>query len=252
MYVRENLNKQKITHLNMRRKILVFTGAGIDAESGIKTFRDSGGLWHEFKVEEVAHIDGWNKNPQLCIDFYNLRRKEMNGVMPNDAHRIIAELEKNFDVTVVTQNVSDLHEKAGSTNVIHLHGEISKLRSEYNCDTKKDFDEEIKLGDVCDEGGQWRPDVVFFGEDLDHDKIEATRQAAEEASVCIIVGTSMQVSPANSIPWMTDELCLIYYIDPSDIDFTIPKWRKSFFYHIQKPASLGMEEVRKDLEEIFL
>lgn len=235
-----------------KRKILVFTGAGVSAESGVKTFRDGGGLWHTFKVEEVAHIDGWNNNPQLCIDFYNLRRKEMGGVMPNDAHKIIAELEKDFDVTVVTQNVDYLHEKAGSTNVIHLHGEISKLRSEYNCDTKKDFTEDLKLGDLCPEGGQWRPDVVFFGEELDFMRMHNTKVAASECDVCIVVGTSMQVSPANSIPWATPELALIYYVDPSDIDFIIPKWRKSFFYHIQKPASLGMEEVRQDLEEIFL
>lgn len=236
----------------MRRKILVFSGAGVSAESGVKTFRDNGGLWDEYKVEEVAHIDGWKSNPQLAIDFYNKRRREMDKVLPNNAHRIIADLEEKFDVTVVTQNVDNLHEKAGSTSVIHLHGEISKLRSEYNCETKKDFTVDLKLGDVCPEGGQWRPDVVFFGEDLDFMKMHNTKVAASECDVCIVVGTSMQVSPANSIPWATGELSLIYYVDPSDIDFNIPKWKRNFFYHIQKPATIGMSDVKKDLEEIFL
>ena len=235
------------------KKILIFSGAGLDKESGIETFRSGKeGLWNNFKIEEVASISGWRKNPQKVIDFYNLRRKEMDGVKPNPAHVLISQLERDFLVTNVTQNVSPLLEQAGSTNIIHLHGELSKLRSEYNVDTKKPFIEDLKLGDLCPEGGQWRPDIVWFGEDLDFQKMEQTKKAAKEADVCIVVGTSMQVSPANGIPWMTKETAIIYYVDPSDINFYVPEYRRGFFYHIQKPASEGMKEVVKDLEEIYL
>ena len=238
--------------MKKRIKILVFTGAGIDQESGVRTFRDSGeGLWHNFKVDEIATIYAWSWNKKNMIDFYNWRRKEMLGVEPNQAHKIIAQLETDFDITISTQNVSDLHEKAGSSNVIHLHGELSKLRSDYNCDTKIPYDHDLTLGEVCPEGGQYRPDVVWFGENLDFDRVERTKKAAEEADVCIIVGTSMAVSPANTIPWQTKETCLIYYVDPGDIEFNIPKQRRPFFYHIQKKATDGMEEVKKDLLEIF-
>lgn len=238
--------------MKKRQKILVFSGAGIDAESGVSTFRDKGGLWDSYKVEDVATIDAWNRNPQPVIDFYNMRRKEMESVVPNNAHYIIAELEKNFDVTISTQNVSDLHEKAGSTNVIHLHGELSQLRSEFSYNTKKPYDSDLKLGDTCPNGGQWRPDIVFFGEILDTVKMEDTTEAAKECDICIIVGTSMKVSPANNIPWTTSDNCLIYYVDPSNIDFNIPKQKRPFFYHIQKIASIGMKEIKLDLEEIFL
>ena len=236
----------------MKRKILIFTGAGVSAESGVKTFRDHDGLWNNFKIEDVATIDAWNSNPEPMIDFYNWRRKEMLGVIPNAAHIAIAELEKHFDVTISTQNVDDLHEKAGSTNIIHLHGELAKLKSEYNCDTVIPYDHDLKLGELCPEGGQFRPDVVWFGENLDFMRMNNTKVAAEEADVCIIVGTSMKVTPANLIPWQTKENCLIYYIDPADMEFSIPKQRRPFFYHIQKKASDGMIEVKNDLEEIFL
>lgn len=236
-----------------RKKILVFTGAGVSAESGVKTFRDSGnGLWDNYRVEEVADINGWMKDPSKSIEFYNIRRREMNTVVHNDAHTIISELQSDFDVCLVTQNVDDLHEKAGSKNVIHLHGELSLLRSEFNCETKKLFEEDLKLGDLCPEGGQWRPDVVWFGEELDTDKLELVRLKAEEADVCVIVGTSMVVSPANMIPWMTKDTCIIYYVDPSDIEFTIPKQRRPFFYHIQKKATEGMIDIKKELEDMFI
>lgn len=200
----------------MRKKILIFSGAGVSAESGVKTFRDNDGLWENFKVEEVASIEGWRNDPQKVIDFYNLRRKEMQNVMPNESHKIIAELEKDFDVVISTQNVDDLHERAGSTNVIHLHGELKNLKSEYDHSVIKPFDSDLKLGDVCENGGQWRPDVVWFGENLDNDRVEATHMAASDATVCVIIGTSMKVSPANMIPWATKDTCIIYYIDPSD------------------------------------
>ena len=237
----------------MKKKILVFSGAGVSKESGLATFRDSkDSLWNNFKVEDVATIDAWMRNPQTVIDFYNIRRKEMKNAVPNDAHKIIAELEKDFDVIVSTQNVDDLHEKAGSKNVIHLHGELSYLKSDYDHSVIKPYDSELKLGDVCPEGGQWRPDVVWFGEGLDDDRVEATKMAASDATVCVIIGTSMQVSPANMIPWMTKETCIIYYIDPSDINFQIPKSRRPFFYHIQKVATEGMKEFLEDIKSYLL
>ena len=245
---RENLNQKS----KMKRKILIFSGAGVSAESGVKTFRDNDGLWNNFKVEDVATISAWNRNPQPVIDFYNFRRREMIGVDPNAAHEIIAKLESDFDVTIVTQNVDDLHEKAGSTNIIHLHGELSKLRSEYNSETKKPFDSDLVLGDVCPEGGQFRPDIVWFGENLDFDKIEKTKEVAKEADVCIVVGTSMQVSPANTIPWLTKETCIIYYVDPGDMGFIVPSYRHGFFYHIQKPATEGVKEVADDIRSYLL
>lgn len=235
-----------------KRKILVFSGAGVSAESGVKTFRDHGGLWDNFKVEDVATIDAWNANPQPVIDFYNFRRKELNGVSPNQAHYIIAELEKEFDVTVSTQNVDDLHERAGSSNVIHLHGELTKLKSETDDTILKSFDTDLKLGDLAPDGGQWRPDIVWFGENLDFVKMHNTRVAAQECDVCIIVGTSMKVSPANGIPWQTKETTIIYYVDPGDMDFYVPEYRRGFFYHIQKPATEGMKEVMNDLKDIYL
>lgn len=235
-----------------KRKILVFSGAGVSAESGVKTFRDHGGLWNNFKVEDVATIDAWNANPQPVIDFYNFRRRELNGVSPNQAHHTIAELEKDFDVVISTQNVDDLHERAGSTNVIHLHGELTKLKSETDDTIVKSFDTDLKLGDLAPDGGQWRPDIVWFGENLDFVKMHNTRVAAQECDVCIIVGTSMKVSPANGIPWQTKETTIIYYVDPGDMDFYVPEYRRGFFYHIQKPATEGMKEVMDDLKEIYL
>lgn len=236
----------------MKKKILVFSGAGVSKESGIDTFRDSGdGLWNNFDVMRVAHIDAWKKDPQTVIDFYNLRRENMGSVKPNLAHQIIAELEKYFDVTVATQNVDPLHEMAGSTNVIHLHGEITKLRSEKDPNIVIDWKEELKLGQLAEDGAQLRPDIIWFGEELDSNRLDQTVKAAKNADVCIIIGTSMQVGPANQIPFLIPETSLIYYVDPGDKDFYIPKMREFFFYHIQKPATEGMKELKQDLIKVF-
>ena len=239
----------------MKRKIkvLVFSGAGVSKESGISTFRDSQeGLWNNFKVEEVATISAWMSDPQKVMDFYNMRRNEMLNVVPNEAHKIIADLEQSFEVTISTQNVDNLHERAGSNKVIHLHGELTKLKSEINDHYIRPYDHDLKLGEYCPDGGHMRPDIVWFGENLDWSRVTATQKAAEEADVCIIVGTSMQVSPANSIPWMTKETAIIYYVDPGEINFQVPKQRRPFFYHIQKIATEGMEEVKNEMETIFL
>jgi len=235
----------------MKKKILVFSGAGISKESGIDTFRDSGGLWNNYDVMKVAHIDAWKKDPQTVIDFYNFRRKDMGSVKPNKAHKILAELEKYFDVTIATQNVDPLHEMAGSTNVIHLHGEITKLRSEKDPNLVVEWKEELKLGQLADDGEQLRPDIVWFGEELNYDRVNKAMDAAKNADVCIIVGTSMQVAPANQIPFLIPETALIYYVDPGDKDFYLPKMREFFFYHIQKNATEGMQELKKDLFSTF-
>lgn len=236
----------------MRRKILVFTGAGVSAESGVKTFRDNDGLWNSFKVEDVATISSWRKNPSMMIEFYNMRKNELINVTPNDGHKIIADLEDYFEVLVVTQNVDDLHEKAGSNNIIHLHGEISKIRSSKNPNIKKDYIKDLNIGDLCPEGSQWRPDVIWFGEDLDNENLLKIEKFAKNADVCIIVGTSMTVSPANEIPFWTKKTSLIYYVDPSQLSFNIPYDRREFFTHIEKIGSDGMIDVISDLRDIFL
>jgi NAD-dependent deacetylase len=236
----------------MKNKILVFTGAGVSKESGVDTFRDNGGLWMNYDVHKVAHIDAWKNDPQLVLDFYNMRKNDMLSVTPNLAHEIIAELENDFDVTVVTQNVDDLHERAGSTKVIHLHGEISKVRSENSTEFVYPYDKDIKIGDLAEDGHQLRPYITWFGENLDWKNVKLAEEAASDSDVCIIVGTSMQVAPANSIPFQTKDTALIYYVDPGDVEFYIPRFREHFFYHIAEPATKGMEKMKQELEEIFL
>ena len=188
----------------MKKKIAVLTGAGVSAESGISTFRDSGGLWDNYNVEDVASIEGWYRNPGLVLDFYNTRRKELANAKPNAAHLAIADLEKDCDVTVITQNVDNLHERAGSTRIIHLHGELTKVRPEDSCNDRDGFSEakvfdigygEIHLGDLAPDGAQLRPHIVWFGEAVP--KIGQAIDAVEAADILLIVGTSLQVYPAQ-------------------------------------------------------
>ena len=238
-------------------KILVFTGAGVSKESVIETFRDAkDGLWNNYSIKDVASIDGWKRDKQLVIDFYNKRREDSLLAKPNLAHDLIAKLEEEYDVTVVTQNVDYLHEQAGTTNgggeIIHLHGRLDRLRSTLDPKLTYSWDEPLKLGDKCDKGSQLRPDIIFFGEALDEDALNAAEYAARKCDVCIIVGTSMQVYPAADLPFKTKESTIIYYVDPSDINFYVPTYRKIFFYHIQKPATLGMQEVFDDLKNLNL
>lgn len=226
-------------------KILVFSGAGIDKESGIQTFRDSkDGLWNNYKIEDVASVEGWKENPQVVLDFYNARRTEILNAQPNQAHYSVADLSKHHDVTIVTQNVSDLHERAGSTNIIHLHGEILKSRC-LEEDTIHECRTDITLED------KKRPHIVWFGEGLDHDLLEKAKDIAGDVDVCIVVGTSMKVFPAATLPFLTKHTCLIYYVDPGDIDFYIPMHRKPYFYHIKENASTGIDNVVEDIIETF-
>ena len=228
-----------------KKKILIFSGAGVSKESGIETFRDSkDSLWNNYKIEDVATIDAWRKNRPLVLDFYNQRRAQLKDVHPNLAHQIIADLEKEYDVTLVTQNVDNLHERAGSKNIIHLHGELTKSRSTFPGSTESYYcPGDINVGDKCPRGAQLRPHIVWFGEGLDPMNIKNAETAAEKCDICIIVGTSMQVFPANQIPFLTKEDCIIFYVDPSDKDFYVPEFRNGFFHHIKEPATKGMQKI---------
>ena len=227
----------------MKKKLVILTGAGVSAESGISTFRDSNGLWENFKVEEVASIEGWYENPFLVLDFYNARRAQLANVRPNEAHLAIAELEKDYDVTVVTQNVDNLHERAGSTRIIHLHGELTKVRPENTYNEMDGFSEEsvfdigtdyINMGDVAPNGAQLRPHIVWFGEAVP--KINIAIDAVEEADLLLIVGTSLQVYPAAGIYAYAKSDTPIYIIDPNDVTV-----RDARVTHIKEVATKGME-----------
>lgn len=198
------------------RHIVVLTGAGVSAESGIKTFRDADGLWEGHDVMEVASPQGFIKNPELVLDFYNQRRRQLKTVKPNAAHSALAELERNNKVTIITQNVDDLHERGGSTQVIHLHGELRKIRSTGNPTDIKHWEGDIFLVDTCDKGHQLRPHIVWFGEDVP--LIEKAMTICNTADVLVIIGTSMQVYPAASLMHYVRPDTKIYYIDPKPED----------------------------------
>ena len=196
----------------MSKHIVVLTGAGMSAESGVKTFRDHDGLWEGHDVMQVASPEGFRNNPALVLDFYNQRRRQLKTVTPNSAHIAIANLESDYKVTVVTQNVDDLHERAGSTNVVHLHGELNKVRSTGNPTDIKFWTEDINLGDTCEKGHQLRPHIVWFGEEVP--MIEKAVDICYTADILVIIGTSMQVYPAASLMHYVPENIPMYYIDP--------------------------------------
>ena len=196
----------------MKKHIVVLTGAGISAESGIKTFRDADGLWEGHDVMEVASPEGFAQNPELVLNFYNERRKQLKEVKPNQAHLNLAILEKDYKVTIITQNVDDLHERAGSTDVVHLHGELRKIRSTRDENDIKIWDEDLKLGDTCEKGYQLRPHIVWFGDAVP--MIDTAVKICYAADILIIIGTSMQVYPAASLIDYVQPNTPIYYIDP--------------------------------------
>lgn len=227
-----------------KQKIAVLTGAGVSAESGISTFRDANGLWDNYNVEDVATLEGWNRNPALVLDFYNQRRRQLATVKPNAAHLAIASLEDNYDVTVITQNIDNLHERAGSTRIIHLHGELTKVRPENRYNERNGFSEDmvfdigygdINLGDTSVDGIQLRPHVVWFGEAVP--KIEQAIDVVEAADILLIVGTSLQVYPAAGLYAYAKASTPIYIIDPKDVPV-----RDGRITHIKSVATVGMEK----------
>ena len=226
------------------KNLVVLSGAGVSAESGIKTFRDSNGLWEEYNIEDVASIQGWHKNKELVLDFYNKRREQLKDAQPNDAHKLIALLEKKFNITIITQNVDNLHERAGSTNVIHLHGELTKVRSENTTEyeymqpgTNSIFDigyDNIKIGDKAKDGGQLRPHIVWFGEAVP--MMESAAEVVSKADILIIIGTSLNVYPAAGLVNYTKKGCEIFLIDPQPMNLRLQN-----FEQIQAPATEGMK-----------
>jgi NAD-dependent deacetylase len=228
------------------KKIIVLTGAGMSAESGISTFRDSGGLWEKYEINDVATPNGWRRNQALVLDFYNQRRRQLLDSKPNEAHYALAELEKDYDVQIVTQNVDNLHERAGSTNVVHLHGELMKVRSTGPGEEVFDVDPnhpDINTGDYCPKGFQLRPHIVWFGEAVP--EIEKAERMAASAALFLIIGTSMQVYPAAGLINSVKSGVPVYLIDPHEVnhlqnDITV----------IQKGASDGMKEFIKRLRNL--
>lgn len=236
-----NLNGQ----YNMKKKIVVLTGAGMSAESGIATFRDTDGLWENHRVEDVATPEGFRINPELVLEFYNQRRKELLGTKPNNGHLGLAELEKEYDVTIVTQNVDNLHEQAGSSDVVHLHGELMKSRSSRDPSIIYEMDKdnvEIKIGDMCELGSQLRPDIVWFGEAVP--MIETAAKVVQKADIVVIIGTSLNVYPAGGLVDFAKTGTPIYLIDPKDV-----RGSRRNITHIQKGASEGVKELTKILME---
>lgn len=226
------------------KKLVVLTGAGMSAESGISTFRDAGGLWDKYPVEQVATPEGYHANPKLVIDFYNERRKQLLTVSPNRGHELLAEMEKDFQVTVITQNVDNLHERAGSSNVIHLHGELTKVASTWSPNDPRYIKElkpeeyEVKIGDKAGDGSQLRPFIVWFGESVP--MIETAIDYCEQADVFLIIGTSLNVYPAAGLLNYVPAHVPVYLIDPKQVP--IASGRP--VHVIQKGASAGMEELR--------
>lgn len=228
----------------MKKKIVILSGAGVSAESGVATFRDADGLWEGHDVMEVATPEGFSKNPALVLEFYNQRRRQLFSVEPNESHKIIAGLEKDFDVTVVTQNVDDLHERAGSTKIIHLHGELLKARCTANEDTIIEWKEDIDVGQLHPKTGrQLRPHIVWFGEAVP--AIIEAAEAVDQADIIIVIGTSMQVYPAAGLVDYAKPDAKIYYIDPRPA--TIPN-----MHHRVEILAMGGGEGMKILKDKLL
>ena len=230
--------------MQTKKKIAVLTGAGVSAESGLGTYRDNGGLWENYDPMVVASAEGWRSNPGLLLDFYNARRAQLRDVCPNEAHRMIAALEDRYKVSVITQNVDNLHERAGSTHVLHLHGELTKIRPEDSCNEVDGYSdkyvidigyEPVRLGDLAPDGAQYRPHIVFFGEAVP--KIERAIETVQKADILLIVGTSLQVWPAAGLYRYASSDTPIYIIDPAGVPV-----RDKRITHIRKTATEGMKD----------
>lgn len=227
----------------MKRKLVIFSGAGVSAESGLQTFRDAGGLWEQYKIEDVATPEAWAKNPALVTEFYNLRRKQVMEARPNEAHLLIAQLETRFDVQIITQNIDDLHERAGSKKVLHLHGEIMKVRStEDPTKITSASGWEVKMGDLCEKGSQLRPHIVWFGEMVP--EMDNAVTLAEQADLFVVIGTSLNVYPAAGILNHVKPSAQKWLIDPGEfnLDYVIN------LKHIKKVATEGVRTFVNELK----
>lgn len=228
----------------MRKKhLVVFTGAGISAESGIKTFRDAGGLWEQYKIEDVATPEAWAKNSELVLEFYNQRRKQVLEAQPNAAHFFLAELQKKFDVQVITQNVDDLHERAGSKKVLHLHGELMKARStvdESLIYPLKSY--KLTMGDLCEKGSQLRPHIVWFGEMVP--EMEKANKLASHAELFVVIGTSLNVYPAAGVVNFVPPFVPTWLLDPGEFNLS---YMMKEMKHIRKTAVNGVEDLKREL-----
>ena len=237
--------------MGYKKRIAVLSGAGVSAESGLSTYRDNGGLWDKYDPMDVASDVAWKQNPGLVLEFYNRQREKLKAVRPNEAHRLLASLEDKYNVDIITQNVDNLHERAGSTRVLHLHGEVTKIRPENTCNEADAFSEQyvvdcgyerVVLGDLAPNGAQYRPHIVFFGEPVP--KIEKEIDIFSAADIVLIVGTSLSVYPAAGLYRYASGRTPVYIIDPADVPARDPR-----IVHIRKKAGEGMLEFCKMLEE---
>lgn len=233
----------------MKKKLVILSGAGMSAESGISTFRDTGGLWEQYRVEDVATPEGYARNPELVIRFYNERRRQLQEVEPNLGHCLLAEMEKDFDITVITQNVDNLHERAGSSHIIHLHGELTKVTSSRQPNNPNFIRElkpeewEVKMGDLAKDGTQLRPFIVWFGEAVP--AIETAVDYVQKANILVIIGTSMNVYPAAGLLYYASPQCEVFLIDPNEVHVNTNRPINI----IQKGASEGVKALWKILKE---
>lgn len=228
----------------MKKNLVVFTGAGISAESGLKTFRDEDGLWNGYKIEEVATPEAWKKDPEKVLEFYNQRRRDVAFAKPNAAHLALATWQNDFNVTIITQNIDDLHERAGSKNVIHLHGEIFKMRSEKNSQNLFEIKNDIRPGDRAEDGAQLRPHIVWFGEEVP--MMEAAMQVMEGAEIFVVMGTSLVVFPAAGLVQYAP-----YGIPKFVVDKKIPfTGNINNLVTIEKPATKGVEDLKNYLDQL--
>ncbi|WP_299578648.1 SIR2 family NAD-dependent protein deacylase [uncultured Sunxiuqinia sp.] len=226
----------------MKKKLVVLTGAGMSQESGIRTFRDMGGLWEEYDISEVATPEAWERNPELVMQFYNDRRKQLYECSPNAGHLGLAELEQDFDVQIITQNVDDLHERAGSSKVLHLHGELKKVRSTRYPDLIYELDGwELKFGDLCEKGHQLRPHIVWFGEEVP--AMEQAVPMVEQADIFVVVGTSLNVYPAAGLMHYTHKDTPVFVVDPERPPVSMKKVQ-----FIEEKAGLGVRLLHERLQ----
>ncbi len=232
-----------VSKFKSMKKLVVLSGAGISAESGISTFRDSGGLWDQYDISEVATFEAWTRNRALVLEFYNRRRRQLYEVEPNDGHRILVQLENYFDVQVVTQNVDDLHERAGSGKVLHLHGELKKVRSTFDDRLVYDWPHpDLNEGDLCELGSQLRPHIVWFGEAVP--ALEEAIPFFEEADLCLVVGTSLNVYPAAGLIHYCKPGTPLYVVDPKEIAGIRSSGKVRF---VQEKASTGLRVVLEEM-----